>query len=140
MVLRPMKILVISLLVGVCFLTACEDLYIVDCSECELTEPTTCNLHIKLGQPISGRSYDVTIYRGKIEDGIVIGNISSSTSFYHRVSLNSEYTVTATIVINGKEYTAVDSTRPKVDVITDSCDETCYYVVNRTINLKIKYY
>ena len=140
MVLRPMKILVISLLVGVCFLTACEDLYIVDCSECELTEPTTCNLHIKLGQRINGRPYEVIIYRGTIEDGIVIDSISSGTSFYHRVSLNSEYTVTATVVINGKEYTAVDSTRPKVDVITDACDETCYYVVNRTINLKIKYY
>ncbi len=140
MVLKPGIILTILLFLVICFLSACEKLYIVDCSECELTEPSTCNLKIKLGESISGSPYDVTIYRGTIQDGVVIYNTSINTSFYHRVSLNSEYTVTATIVFNGKEYTAVDSTRPKVDVITDACDETCYYVVNRTINLKIKYY
>lgn len=140
MVLRTAKILIINILCSIFFLTACEEIYFVDCSECEIQEPSTCNLHIKLDDEISGSRYDVTIYRGTIQDGVVIYRTSINTSFYYEVSLNSEYTVTATIEKYGKEYTAVDSTRPKVDIITDSCDETCYYVINKTVNLRIKYY
>lgn len=140
MVLRTGKILTMSLLLSACFITACEEIELIDCSKCELIEPTTCNLQIELGEVLGGSPYDVTIYRGTIEDGVVIYNTSINSSFYYTVSLNSEYTVTATVVINGKEYTAVDSTRPRVDVITDKCEETCYYVVDRTVNLKLKYY
>ena len=141
MVLRTGKMLIMSLLWCSCFLTACEDFYIVDCDKCELIEPITCTLRIELGEVLGSNTlYDVTIYRGKIEDGVVIYNVTSHTSVNYTVGLNSEYTVTASVVINGKEYTAVDSTRPRVDVITNSCEETCYWVVNNTVNLKIKYY
>ncbi len=141
MVLRITKILILSLLLSFCFLTACEEIYIVDCDKCELIEPITCTLRIELGAVLGSNSlYDVTIYRGKIEDGVVIYNVTSHTSLNYTVGFNSEYTVTASVVINGKEYIAVDATRPKVDVITDACEETCYWVVNNTVNLKIKYY
>jgi len=141
MVLRITKILILSLLLSFCFLTACEEIYIVDCDKCELIEPITCTLRIELGEVLGSNSlYDVTIYRGKIEDGVAIYNVTSHTSLNYTVGFNSEYTVTASVVINGKEYIAVDSTRPRVDVITDACEETCYYVVNNTVNLKIKYF
>ncbi len=124
---------------SLCCLSACEDMYFINCSECETTEPTRCNLRIELAA--TGTPYDVTIYRGSIESGVVIFNTTGRiSSFYHNVSLNSEYTVKATAVINGTEYTAIDSARPRVKVITDICEETCYWVVNKTVKLDIKYY
>ncbi len=141
MVLRITKILLALLLLSSCFLTACEELYIVNCDECELTEPSTCTLKIELDDTwASGTLYDVTIYRGTIEDGVVIYNVKTYSPVYYRVALNSVYTVTASIQKSGNEYIAVDSTRPRVEVIEDVCEETCYWVVGNTLDLKIKYY
>lgn len=130
-----MRVIVFSAL---CCLAACEDMYFVNCSECETTEPDVASLRIELAA--TGTPHDVSIYRGTIGNGVLIYNTEINSSFYHTVSLNSEYTVKAVIIINGKEYTAIDSTRPRVEVITDICDETCYWVVNRTVKLDIKYY
>ncbi|HCC70971.1 MAG TPA: hypothetical protein DEQ09_07470 [Bacteroidales bacterium] len=138
MVLKTFKTLTLFLIFSLCWLSACEDLYIVDCDNCLLIEPTTCLLNIEL--PSDRNLYDVTIYRGKLEDGLVLYEVSTYSPFVYEVGLNSEYTVTATVIINGKQYTAVDSTRPRVDVITDECDELCYWVVHKTVNLKIKYF
>ncbi len=138
MVLNTKNILRTMLFLSLCCMAACEEMYFVNCSECETTEPTRCNLRIELAA--TGTFYDVTIYRGSIESGVVIYNTEINNSFYHNVSLNSEYTVKASLVINGTEYTAIDSSRPRVKVITDLCEETCYWVVNRTVKLDIKYY
>lgn len=132
------NILRIMLLLSLCCMAACEEMYFINCSECETKEPATCNLRIEL--TAIGTPYDVSIYRGTIESGLLIYNTEINSSFYHKVSLNSEYTVKATVVNNGTEYTAIDSTRPRVKVITDVCEETCYWVVNRTVKLDIKYY
>lgn len=113
----------------------------VDCSECTFTEPTNCLLRIELGETIfSGTPYEVTIYRGTIEDGIVIYNASSYTSFTYTVSINSEYTVMSSVEKNGKEYIAVGATIPRTRIIEDVCEETCYIVVDNTVDLEIKYY
>lgn len=113
----------------------------INCSECEVIEPTTCSLRIELGEVYgSGLMYDVTIYRGKIEDGVVIYNVNTYTSVYYTVGLNSEYSVTVATEKFGKEYIAVGSTRPRVDVITDVCEETCYLVRDNTLDMEIKYY
>ncbi|MDT8401512.1 MAG: hypothetical protein RQ743_07450 [Bacteroidales bacterium] len=141
MVLRITKILTFQLLLGFFFLTACEELDMIDCSECTVIEQKTCTLRIELGEVYgSGVLYDVTIYRGSIEDGVVIYNVRTYTSVYYTVSLNSEYAVTVSVEKFGKEYIAVDSTRPRVEVITDVCDETCYMVRDNTLYLEMKYY
>jgi len=138
MELKSFKIIFLPLLLIMFCMTACEDLYIVDCDDCELIEPTTCQLNIDLRA--DGNVYDVTIYKGKIEDGLILLNTARTTSFSYTVGLNSEYTVTATVAVNGAVYTAVDATRPRVDVITDECEDTCYWIVHNNINLKFKYY
>lgn len=138
MVLITKNILRTMLFLSLCCLAACEEMYIVNCDECKTTEPLTCNLRIELA--VTGTPYDVSIYRGSIENGVIIYNTEINSSFYHTVSLNSEYTIKATSVINGKEFTAIDSTRPRVKVIEDVCEETCYLVVDKTVNLNIKYY
>ena len=141
MVLRTAKILILPFLMSFCLLTSCEDLYMVDCSECTFTEPTSCLLRIELGETYNrGVPYEITIYRGTIEDGIVIFNQNIYTNFTYTVSINSEYTVTASVEENGKEYVAVDATTPRTRRIEDVCEETCYIVVDNTVDLEIKYY
>lgn len=141
MVLKITKILILPFILSLCFLTACEEIYTVDCSQCLAIEPTTCTLKIKFGAvPGSFIPYDVTIYRGKIEEGVVLYNVETITSVYYEVALNSLYTVTVSVMKNGKEYIAVDATRPRVDYITEACEEPCYYIVNNTLDLTIKYY
>ncbi|HDZ41674.1 MAG TPA: hypothetical protein ENH59_08365 [Bacteroidetes bacterium] len=141
MVLRITKIMGLQLLLSFFFLTACEELAMVDCSECTVIEPKTCNLRIELGEVYgSGLLYDVTIYRGLIKDGVVIYNVQTYTSFSYNVSLNSVYSVTVSVEKFGKEYIAVDSTRPRVEVISDVCEEICYLVRDNTLNMEIKYY
>ncbi|MBS0011312.1 MAG: hypothetical protein KFF49_07870 [Bacteroidales bacterium] len=142
MVLKFIRISGLASLISLSFLTSCEDTLLVNCDECQLVEPVSALLSIQLGETISSNiSYDVTIYRGKIDDGIIIYNATAfTTSFSYSVRLNSEYTVTASSVIKGIEYIAVDATRPRVEIITETCGETCYLVVNNTVNLKIKYY
>ena len=138
MVLKSFKITFIPLLLIMFCLTACEDLYIVNCDDCELIEPTTCELNINLRA--DGTVHYITIYKGKIEDGLILFTTSRTSSFNYTVGLNSEYTVTAKVIRDNAVYTAVDATRPRVDVITDECEDTCYWIVHNNINLRFKYY
>jgi len=130
-----------TFLLGLCCLAGCEEFYTIDCADCQIIEPRTGQLEIQLGEATDPNIiHEVTIYRGNIEDGIVLYSASTYNSFSYNVPLNSLYTVSSTTEINGKEYTAVDATRPRVDVITNVCEETCYWIVNNTVNLKLKYY
>lgn len=140
MVLRITKILILPFLLSF-LLTACEDLYMVDCNECTNIEPSTCLLRIELGEAFnSPNPYELTIYRGTMDDGVIIFNDVIYTSFSHTVSINSEYTVKASFEKNGKEYIAVDACTPRTRLIEDVCDEACYIVVDNSVDLEIKYY
>jgi len=133
--------MMLPLLVSFCLLTSCEELFTVDCNECEYTEPKTCRLNIELGESLNTRDpYELTIYRGTIEDGVVIYNEIVYNSFSYTVSINSEYTVTASVEKNGKQYTAVDATTPRTRLIEDVCEETCYLVVDNSVDLELMYY
>lgn len=135
------KIHIGTFMVLMLFMTSCEELYIVDCDQCKTQEPSSCLLEIQLGEPPPDVFFDVIIYRGKIEEGVIVANIQTRESLiYQSVALNSEYTVTSAFSVDDIEYTAVDATRPRVDIITDMCEETCYWVYNKRVNLVIKYY
>jgi len=54
------------------------------------------------------------------------------------VSINKKYTITATYFF-GAKYTAVNSVTPRVRYSKDQCDDPCYYVYDKTVNLKLKY-
>jgi tartrate dehydratase beta subunit/fumarate hydratase class I family protein len=55
------------------------------------------------------------------------------------VTVNKKYTVSATYYINGNNYTVVDSATPRIKYNKDECDEPCYYVYNKVIDLRLKY-
>lgn len=138
-------IITIILFVSTVLLFSCEELNsIVQCSECVFDEPQSAELRIKTGttdwnthgsQPVV-----IRIYEGNLEDDILKASfttISDVTSY--TVSLNKKYTVTATYKIDDNTYITVDSAVPGVKYIKNQCDEPCYYVYGRTLNLRLKY-
>ena len=85
-------------------------------------------------------NYPIKIYEGPLENN----NLLIDTVMYYdygefSVMPDKEYTVTASYVIGGKTYIAVDSARPKIKFDDSSCDIPCYYVYDNIIDLRLKY-
>lgn len=141
MVLTEMKgFLKIFFLILLAFLFSCEEKgWFTECSDCTSTEPEKANLIIKLG--VTSSQVVINIYEGELEDDILYHSITPMSSVYKiPVGLNKTFTATATYIIDGKNYTAVDSATPKVRFTETQCEEACYYVYDREIDLRLKYF
>jgi hypothetical protein len=121
---------------------SCEKGSITQCSDCSAEEPENVELTIYIDDPLSSSSSTIIrIYEGLLEDGILIKSYSfqGREATYFEAKVNKMYTITATYTISNRIYTAVDSTIPKVRYEPDMCDEPCYFVHNKTLNLRLKY-
>jgi hypothetical protein len=115
---------------------------IINCSDCSSDEPKTATIEIKLDRfKTSSYSATVKIYKGNIEDSILIVTFQATEiSLKYSVTINEKYTFTATYTTSyGENYIAVDSAYPRVRYETDQCDEPCYFVYDKAVNLRIKY-
>ncbi len=122
-------------------LFSCEEMVIYDCNDCVLIEPTSCDLTIltdKEGSPYS--EYQVDIYQGRVEDGIIISSFTSLVSASIEVSLNLEYTGVSTIEISGKTYRAINSITPRAKELVDYCELPCFVIKDNILDLKLKHY
>jgi hypothetical protein len=121
---------------------SCEDSeYATNCDECRGDEPVEAVLSAKLDENYYSGGIIIKIYEGKISDNVLYDSVRvfSSKKYEKRVPLNKQYTVTATYMVDGKSYTATDSTTPKVKYTETLCTEPCYFVYNRKLNLTRKY-
>ena len=135
---RILKIFFTAVL-AVCF--SCEEKgWFADCNDCTVEIPRTTDLLIKvtdIEMPVL-----ISIYEGELEDSvlydsiIVYNNVNEYTS---QVPVNKIYTITARYEIDDDTYTAVDSATPKVRYTEDQCEEACYYVYDREVDLRLKY-
>lgn len=121
----------------ICF--SCEEQgWFVKCSDCEINEPEKASLEVKLEKvdtPVK-----INVYEGELEDSVLyFSTIYSSTEYTFNAILNKKYTLTATYFINGSTYIAVDSAIPHVKYVKDQCDEACYFVYDKILDLRIKY-
>jgi hypothetical protein len=134
------KTLQIFLLTGIALLFSCEDqgLFII-CEDCNPNEPVRTELTAKVDQSLS-QGIVISLYEGTLEDNILIGtyNIYSET-FTQEVTINKQYTLTATYNISGKKYIAVDSALPRVRYDTKQCEEPCYFVFDKVCDLRLKF-
>jgi hypothetical protein len=115
----------------------------VSCSGCTKDEPTTVVLEISVdksaGDAIDGAV--IRIYSGNLEDSVLLYSTNTSgTALNYSASVNKKYTLTATYIINGSTYIAVDAITPRVKYETSQCADPCYYVYDKKVNLKLKYY
>jgi hypothetical protein len=131
----------IFLLAGLIFSLSCEDQgVIVKCPDCTTDEPSLAVLDIKLDSSIGGNSTLVSVYEGNLEDSVLYKSLKTYTSSTTvSVSINKKYTATAKYFKNGKYYIAVDAVTPRVRYDKTQCDNPCYFVYNRVLNLRLKY-
>lgn len=134
----PIKILLFIAFL-LCF--SCEDQgLIVKCPDCTADEPVDTDLNVKLDNGFSRNQTLVNIYEGNLEDSILYDTyIISGTVIRANVTLNKKYTVTATYTDGSKRFIAVDSATPRVKYDTDQCDDPCYYIYDKTVDLRLKY-
>lgn len=119
---------------------SCEDQpFLVNCSDCTADEPVTANLEVNLDPDLFYGAF-IQIWEGNLEDSILLAIDTSITSSYSReVTLNKQYTVTATYYLSNDKYIAVDSATPRVKYEKSQCDDPCYYVYDRICDLRLKY-
>lgn len=124
------------------FFFSCEKGFITNCSDCTETEPVYADIEISIDYQISSSNNTlISIYEGDLEDGILIKEFSANGRdvTYFEVQINKKYTVKATYNIGTRTYIAIDSVIPKVRYETNDCDQPCYFVYNKSIDLRLKY-
>jgi hypothetical protein len=136
-----MRILLrITLFFFTVILFSCEEKGLfVKCSDCTSAEPVKADLEIKVDVNNSGAATLIDVYEGNLEDGVLYDSFSTSdpnTSV--SVTMNKKYTVTARYNLTGDIYIAVDSATPRVKYTQDQCENPCYFVYDRVLDLRLK--
>jgi hypothetical protein len=132
------KLFLLAVLV-VCF--SCEEKgWFADCDNCTPDEPSVTDLIIKLGD--ADKPVIINIYEGELEDSLIYNIIevhNNISEYKTSVSVNKRYTITATYEFDGITYIAVDSALPSVKYSEDQCEEACYFVYDKEVDLRLKY-
>ena len=132
---------ILSLLLLTLFLSCEKQGLFVNCSDCTTDEPLKADLEIKIDFNYSQSSVRIDVYEGNLEDNILYSTFySSSTTTTIPVTLNKKYTLTATYLVSDNYYIAVDSATPGVKYEKNQCNNPCYFVYDRNIDLRIKHY
>jgi hypothetical protein len=136
------KLTKIFLFITFIFCFSCEDQgFIVKCPDCTQVEPTDTNLSVKLEPGFFQNQVLLNIYEGNFEDSIIYKTFILSNEVVNaRVTLNKTYTLTATYTSDeGTTYVAVDAVTPRVKYDKDQCDDPCFFVYDKTVDLRLKY-
>jgi hypothetical protein len=131
--------LFILLTIVLCF--SCEEQgWIVRCPDCTANEPDQASLEIKFDDPQFGNTVMINIYEGDLEDSVLYKTYYvSGTKTTVPVTLNKRYTVTATYYIPDNYYIAVDSAYPRVRYDKNTCDDPCYFVYDKIVDVRLRY-
>jgi hypothetical protein len=131
----------VILLLFIVVLFSCEEHSLfVKCPVCTKDEPVIIQLELKLDINHNGGPTIIKVYEGNLEDSVLYSSYSpSGTQAMIPVTINKKYTLTATYYIPGDYYITVDSATPRVRYDKEQCDDPCYYVYDKTIDLRLKY-
>lgn len=137
--MRPF--LKIVLLLILTFSLSCEkNGFFIDCDDCTQDEPLYADLTVKLDIAYFGAFVQIDVYEGNLEDNVLYKTVDGSgTEFNIHVTINKKYTLSATYFRDGNYYKVVDSTTPKVRYTSSRCSEQCYFVYDKTVDLRMKY-
>jgi hypothetical protein len=135
------NILKILLFLFIVELFSCEKQgLIVKCPDCAADEPVKTNLILKLDEGSNSSPTVINVYEGNFEDSVLYSSYKAIETYYTiLVSLNKKYTVTATYHIGDNYYIAIDSATPRVRYDKTQCDNPCYFVYDKDIDLRLKY-
>lgn len=137
--MRRFAVILLYILMIIFF--SCEEQgWFADCSLCTTYEPDAGSLSVMTSESLN--DVIINIYEGEIEDSIIYASFyisGNGDETNYQVVLNKKYCVTATYTIEGNIYTAFDSATPRVKFTDDQCDEPCYFVYDRVVDLRLKY-
>jgi hypothetical protein len=132
--------ILLFLVIAISFSCEKRGFLIVDCTECYTEEPKDATLEIKLDAVFYLPTL-IRIYEGNLEDSIIYRDLKTSlTKITVTVPVNNKYTVTAKYYLDGRYYIAVNSITPRVKYDKETCNDPCYYVYNKKVDLRLKYY
>ena len=131
----------ILILLTFAFFFSCEEQGLfVKCSDCTTSEPEKTNLEVKLDFAQYGFETIINVYEGNLEDSVIFRSFNTSSSYTTiNVTLNKKYTVTATYYIPDDYYVVIDSSTPKVKYEKTRCDDPCFFVYDKVVDLRLKY-
>lgn len=137
--MRPL--LKIVLLFILTFGLSCEkNGLLINCDDCTQAEPLYTDLIVKLDIAYFGAFVQIDVYEGNLEDNVLYKTVDGSgTEFNISVTVNKKYTLLATYFRDGNYYKVVDSTIPNVRYASSRCSERCYFVYDKTVDLRMKY-
>lgn len=134
------NIIKILLLLFLVILFSCEEQGLfVKCSECTTEEPLNILFDVKIDRNQFGAKTLINVYEGNLEDNVLYGSYTvagSNTTI--GVKINKKYTLTATYYVPDDNYVVVDSATPRVRYNKDQCDDPCYFVYDKVIDLRLK--
>jgi hypothetical protein len=107
------------------------------CNECTDDEPLNATLNLKISREILSE-IRVYVYAGDLEDGILLESFNYPQTEY-TVALNKKYTFVAEYRMDAT-YMCINSVTPRVRYYEVLCNNPCYFVTDRVVDLRLKYY
>jgi hypothetical protein len=131
----------LSIFIILVFVFSCEEQgYFISCSDCFEDEPVNTSIDINI-DILGNNGTLINVYEGKLEDNILLKSFTAreNNTSVNALTLNKKYTITATYFISNSYYIAVESAIPRVKYNKDKCENPCYSVYDRVVDLKLKY-
>jgi hypothetical protein len=116
----------------------------VECSECYQAKPDEYLLYVNLTFNDSITEIPLVLYRGGIGNhDTVYADTARAVDdnpylFDIDVKIDTDYSMSAEYRFTGRTLYAVDGTRLKASLVTESCDVDCWVVDDNTMDLEIK--
>lgn len=120
---------------------SCEDsILIVDCDKCYTDLTNKYSLEIKITFDEENSAVPITIYRGNIDDGIVISEDTAYANPYYSIDVEfgHKYSAIAKYSHKGRVIYAVDGRELRKKYEKSSCDEPCYVIKGDVLDLRLK--
>jgi hypothetical protein len=130
----------LTLFLAFCVLFSCEDpgKYFVNCIDCTTDEPSEAYLKVKLetkyGQKV------INVFMGNLEDSVLFDTYTTNAAEINiKVPVNETFTLTTKYYYYKRYYYVVNSVTPRVVYEKDKCNDPCYYVYDKVVDLRLKY-
>ena len=137
-----MRYLIVILILAATLLpSSCEDFNLfVDCDKCFPYIGENYNLKIRVTINNQNQNVPITLYKGKIDDGIIISNdVAYESSYYSiQVKFGEYYSAVAKYRDKGRVIYAVDGRKLTKHYSKSDCDAACYEVTGDELDLRLK--
>jgi hypothetical protein len=111
----------------------------VNCADCYSPKPDSAYMTIRFTINADYKVVPFVLYRGDFEDNQVDWIDTSRTATKDVwVRIDQQYSVKAKYSKGDKTLYAVDGGKIKVLLVTGTCDQDCYVIKDKTMNLEIR--